>query len=88
MLNLQTLSPEQFESLDRSSKEELLQDLLDAKRQMARTKLFRYKPYQKQLDFHAAGAKPTRTAPHGWKPTGKDLRGGAEVRLPPYWKVP
>src|SRR6478735_123623 len=92
MLSLQTLSPEQFESLDRSSKEELLQDLLDAKRQMARTKLFRYKPYQKQIDFHAAGATHRERLLMAGNQLGKTYCGGAEAayhltgKYPDWWQ--
>jgi hypothetical protein len=57
-MNLAQYSPEQLKDITPLIEgRALLQDLLDMKHVLSRRKLSRYRPYQKQKDFHAAGAR-------------------------------
>ena len=59
---------------------------------MARTKLFRYKPYQKQIDFHAAGKTHRERLLMAGNQLGKTYCGGAEAayhltgKYPDWWE--
>ena len=59
---------------------------------MARTKLFRYKPYPKQIDFHAAGKTHRERLLMAGNQLGKTFCGGAEAayhltgKYPDWWR--
>lgn len=63
----------------------------ELQRRIERTKLSRYKPYRKQLEFHLAGATYRERLFMAGNQLGKTLAGAAEVSMhltgqyPPWW---
>jgi len=78
------------------SSSELLRDRLslaaELERRLNRTKLFRYKPYPKQQEFHAAGATHRERLLMAANQVGKSFCGAAEAafhltgRYPNWWQ--
>lgn len=79
------------DSLLRSSKLELADLLQERQRRLNRTKLFRYRPYTKQLEFHAAGAEHRERLLMAGNQLGKSFSGAGEAaihltgRYPTWW---
>ena len=75
---------------------ELLREELELSEELLRraraTKLFRYRPYAKQLEFHAAGALHRERLLMAANQVGKTLAGAAEAafhltgRYPDWWQ--
>ena len=67
------------------SSSELLRDRLslaaELERRLNRTKLFRYRPYPKQQEFHAAGATHRERLLIAANQSGKSLAGGMECAM-------
>src|SRR6516164_10674065 len=69
---------------------EMLRELADLTQELHRrvqgTKLFRYRPYPKQREFHAAGARHRERLLMAANQVGKTLAGACEAAYPDWWE--
>ena len=69
---------------------DLLRELADLTQELLRrtrgTKLFRYRPYPKQREFHAAGARHRERLLMAANQVGKTLAGACEAAYPDWWE--
>ena len=83
-------SPE-LQKMTRAEKIDLLELLTERERRAKRTKLYRYRPYPKQLEFHAAGATHKERLLMASNRFGKTECGAAEMAFhltghyPDWW---
>ena len=79
---------------DLPADESLLLAALEAEksRRLTENRLAYYKPYPKQADFHAAGAKSSGTVADGRQPNRQDAASAMELAMhvtgqyPPWWE--
>jgi phage terminase large subunit-like protein len=93
MSNLSSVSGNSIPSFDLSlALKERAALAAELSRRLGRTKLYRYKPYAKQKEFHAAGAKYRERLLRAGNQLGKTYSGAAEMafhltgKYPDWWQ--